>query len=59
MMQQSHKASEYSNECKEQVIRAMKVEQEIRASKPNANIENFLRGSSTQLYFPASTQKDF
>ena len=28
MMQQSHKASEYSNECREQVTIAMKVVQE-------------------------------
>ena len=52
-MQQSHKASEYSNESKEQVIRAMKVKQESSASKPNANTENCYRGSSTQLYVPA------
>ena len=36
-----------------QVIKAMKVELEVRASKPNANTENCYRGSSTQLYFPA------
>ena len=35
---------------REQVVKAMKVEQE---SKPNANTKNCYRGSSTQLYFPA------
>ena len=34
MMQQTPKTSEYSNECREQVIRAMKVKQESSASKP-------------------------
>ena len=53
MMHQSHNASEYSNESREQVIRAMKVKQESSASKPNANTENCYRGSSTQLCFPA------
>ena len=35
------KTSEYCNENREQVIGAMKVKQEARASKPNANTENF------------------
>jgi len=47
------KTSEYCNEDWEQVIVAMKVKQESRASKPNVNTKNCYRGSSTQLYFPA------
>ena len=53
MKQQFPNTSEYSNEIREQVVRAMKVEQESSASKLNANTENCYRGSSTQLYFPA------
>ena len=56
MMQQTPKTSEYSNECREQVIRAMKVEQEIRASKPNANTENFFEVRAPSSTSPPSPE---
>jgi len=49
MQQNEYDTSEYSYDNREQVIRAKKVKQEARESKPNANTKNFseVRAPST------------
>ena len=56
MMQQTPKTSEYSNECREQVIRAMKVEQEQVNQTQTSRI--FPRFEHPALR-PRLPQKDF
>ena len=56
MQQCEYETSEYSNDNREQVISAMKVEQEARESRANANTKNFFEVRAPSSTSPPSPE---